>query len=104
MRISQEFSQLKPQTFPKPQSLPANSASGIRRMTMPTGIDNAPSTMEIPHCAPVCRVMANAFPPTKAISTCAPIMMALMAMKNQLRHMPLKMLNLLLSWRLLLGC
>jgi hypothetical protein len=31
-------------------------------------------------------------------------MMALMAMKNQLRHMPLKMLNLLLSWRLLLGC
>ena len=84
-----------------PQILRGTSSSGIRRIITPTGILNAPSTIETAHWFPSSLVMANALPPMKMIKIWPPTIIILIAIKNQLRQIPSKILNLLLSCRLL---
>lgn len=58
-------------------------ASGMKRISTPTGIEMKPSTMAMAHSAPVCPPgeMEKAAPPKKMMMTCAPLMMMLMAIK-----------------------
>lgn len=81
----------------------SRSASGMRRMTMPMGIDKKPRRMAVPHIIPVCPpdAILKALPPTKTMSTCPPHIMALIPMKNQFLNKPSKMLNWLSRRRLL---
>lgn len=77
------------------------SSSGMRRITAPIGIERKPRTIEYAHWAPLRRTTLKAFPPTNMIMTWPPTITQLIAIKNQLRVTPSKILNLLSRRRLL---
>jgi hypothetical protein len=73
----------------------------MKRMRAPMGRVNTPSTIEIAHCGPVSRTTENAWPPTKIMRICVPIIIVLTVMNSQLRRIPSNTLKVLSYCRLL---
>ena len=69
--------------------------SGAQRSSTPMTNDNRPRTMEVAHWGPVSQTTEKAWPPTKTMRICAPIIAELTAMNSQLLSAPSKMFRVL---------